>query len=309
MIGLAAASLAFSAPAQTVEIAPGVHMPLVGLGTWLYNSSTVEGALTSALKLGYVHVDTAADYGNAAGVAAAIKKSGVKRETLFVTTKIPGGLNLTSATAALDAELKALKLEYVDLMLVHFPASMDAHLSGGKASRQETWRALEGFHKAGKARAIGVSHYCKKHLEDVLAIATVTPALNQVEYHVGMGTASDDGTDDKAWMQSQGVTFMGFSPLCGPCGAANHLELITGALVTSIGKKYNKTGAQVALKWQVQQMIPVIPKSANPEHLQQNLDLFGWELSQDDFAALTQATQPPVTGGGDNKTSGDCGIP
>ena len=142
-------------------------------------------------------------------------------------------------------------------MLAHFPATWGG--VGGKAARQSEWKALEDFHKAGKARAIGVSHYCKQHVEDILEIATVPPALNQVEYHIGMGTAGPDGTDDKTWMEAHNITYMGFSPLCGPCGDKYHLELITGDLVTGIGKKHGKTGAQVALRWQVQQNLAVIP--------------------------------------------------
>merc|ERR1719411_1285244 len=129
---------------------------------------------------------------------------------------------------------------------------------------------------AGKARALGVSHYCKQHTMDILEIATVKPATNQVEYHIGMGPQGPNATDYKVWTQAQGIHYTSFSPLCGPCGTH---ELITGELVTSIGKNHGKSGAQVSLKWLVQQGIPVIPKSSNPAHLQQNFDLFDWQLT------------------------------
>jgi len=313
MLAASSTFLAFSAPpvykTPTVEIgSSGVRMPLVGIGTWQYNDSVTEAALLTALKMGYEHIDTAAGYKNAKGVAAALEKSGRKRESYFLTSKIPGGMNETAATTAIEENLKELKVEYVDLMLVHYPATWTGE--GGKAMRQATWKALEAAVAKKQARAIGVSHYCRQHVEDVLEIAKIKPAINQVEYHVGMGTEGANATDDKVWLQEHGITFQSFSPLCGPCGEANHMELITGKLVSSIGKKYGKSGAQVALKWQVQQEIPVIPKAQNPTYQKEDLDLFdGWTLSEEDFAALTQAVTPPVTGGGGDGTSGDCKVP
>jgi diketogulonate reductase-like aldo/keto reductase len=122
-----------------------------------------------------------------------------------------------------------------------------------------------------------------------------------------MGNAGPLADDGRTFMDRIGVKFMSFSPLCGPCGDQKD-TLVTGDLVTSIGRKYGKTGAQVALKWLVQQDIPVIPKTGNLQHLKENLDLFSFTLSDEDMVALTQATKPSVPGGGDGKTSGDCPI-
>lgn len=308
MLTLSTALLSFAPhtfTTPTIEIAPGVHLPLVGIGTWQYNESVTEAAVLSALGMGYEHVDTAAGYANAAGVARALEKSGRARASYFITSKIPGGLNESAAAAALDANLAELRLTHVDLMLVHFPATWGGE--GGKAARQAEWRALEAFAKAGKARAIGVSHYCRRHVEDVLEIATIKPAVNQVQFHVGMGAAGPSATDDRAWLRQQGITYQSFSPLCGPCGQAAHAELISGQLVSSIGRKHGKSGAQVALKWQVQQQIPVIPKAQHLAYQKENLDLFGWELSQEDVDALSHATSPAVSGGA-NGTSGDCTV-
>jgi aryl-alcohol dehydrogenase-like predicted oxidoreductase len=144
----------------------------------------------------YTHIDTALGYLNQVGVGRAIKASGRKRDSFFITSKIPGGLNTSAAAASLDLSLEQLGLDYVDLMLVHFPATWGG--DGGAALRVEEWKALEVFHKAGKARAIGVSHYCKHHLLDIMSIATVKPAINQVQFHVGMGTAGPNATDDRA---------------------------------------------------------------------------------------------------------------
>jgi len=295
----------------TVTIAKGVHMPLQGLGTWEYNETHTEQAVLTALTLKptpYVHIDTALVYGNQKGVARGIKAAGRDRKSLFITTKIPGGLNASATQAALEQDLEELQMEYVDLMLIHFPCTMDAAAAGGKQSRQTMWKVLEKFVAAGKARAIGVSHYCQRQLEDILEIATIPIAVNQVQYHVGMGTAGPNATDSKAFCDKHGITYQSFSPLCGPCGTS---ELLNGPLVTAIGAKHGKSGAQVSLKWQVQQGIPVIPKSANAAHQQENIDLFSWSLTAEEMATLTAATSPAVAGGtgsGANATSGDCSI-
>ena len=233
--------------------------------------------------------------------------SGRPRSSYFVTSKIPGGLNRTAAAAALEESLAQLATPYVDLMLVHFPATWGGQ--GGRAMRLETWRAMEDFHRAGKARAIGVSHYCRRHLEDILDMPgrTVPVAVNQVQFHVGMGGAGPNATDDRAFCAARGIVYESFSPLCGPCGTK---ALINGSLVVGIGNKHGKSGPQVALKWQVQQGIPVIPKTHSLQHMLDNADLWGWELDQDDMARLTAATQPAVAGDpGPPATSGDCSVP
>jgi 2,5-diketo-D-gluconate reductase A len=288
-----------------------MRMPLVGVGTWQYNSSVAEEAVLNAFQVGYRHVDTAAIYGNQQGVGKALARAAeanMKRDDYFVTTKIPGGLNTSATVAAADDCLKELGVEYVDLMLIHFPASFDGKVTG-PAQRIEQWKALEAWAKSGKALAIGVSHYCHRQLDDILSIATVPIALNQVEYHIGMGSSGPNANDDKAYCQSKGIVFMSFSTLCGPCGAPGNRTLIDGPLVSKIAKAHNVSGPQVSLKWAVQQGIPVIPKSYKPKHLANDFDLFSFNLSDAEMASLTAATEPPVSGGGDNKTSGDCPVP
>jgi len=307
---VAAASVA-SAVAGLPETYPSVPMngvngkmamPLVGLGTWQYNDSVAEAATLAAFKIGYRHVDTAFGYNNQVGVGSALKKVDLQREEYFVTSKIPGGLNSSATEATLEEGLQQLGLEYVDLMLIHFPATWGG--KGGAALRKEEWLALEKWAKTGKARAIGISHYCKSHIEDILSVNTLPIALNQVMYHVGMGTSPDIATDYKAYVQSKGIVYMSFSTLCGPCDGEEPMELIKGQLVTDIGKAHDKTGAQVALKWAVQQGIPVVPKSSDPKHLAEDFDLFSFNLTDADMAKLTAATTP-ATGADD---SGDCEI-
>jgi len=276
-------------------------MPLIGLGTWLYNDSVAEGAILKAFDIGYRHVDTAFGYKNQVGVGKALAKSGVKRADYFVTSKIPGGLNATATEQTLELGMKQLGLEYVDLMLLHYPVP--------HGDRKAEWLALEKWAKTGKARAIGVSHYCKSHLDEVLSVATLPVALNQNQYHVGMGTDSQPELHDKAYSESKGVVFMGYSSLCGPCPKPHNTELISGDLVTSIGKAHNKTGAQVALKWVLQQKIPVIPKAAKQSYLEEDFDLFDFELTKGEMARLTASTSPPETGTPQNPDDAqDCSV-
>jgi hypothetical protein len=161
-----------------------IELPMAGLGTWLYNDSHAQAAVTTALALGYSHIDTAFIYGNAAGIGAALKASGRARESYFLTSKVMGG-NRTTTLTQHEETLKKLGVAYVDLLLVHFPGTFtpSGAVIGSRAARQEQWRALEELVDSGAARAIGVSHYCKRHLQDILDIAKVPVAVNQVQYH------------------------------------------------------------------------------------------------------------------------------
>merc|ERR1712070_866612 len=214
---------------------------------------------------------------------------------------IPGGLDHDETLAAHRENMDQLGLTYVDHLMTHFPADWSATPErANPARRQAEWMALEKIYKDGEARSIGVSHYCSNHIDDVLAVATV----KQVEYHVGSGDVDD--VIEKC--KKEGIHFMSFSPLCGPCDISDpKYSLITGDLVTSIGAKYGKSGSQVALRYIVQQALHtehfggVIPKSNNPAHLASNIDLFDFELSDEDMAALSAATEPAAE-------AGDCDV-
>lgn len=224
-------------------------------------------------------------------------------------TKVNGGYNTSEVLAAHATNLQLLGLTYVDHLMTHFPADW-AETNASPAARQEEWLALEQVYYSGEARSIGVSHYCSNHLDDVMAVATVTPSVNQVEYHVGSGDV--DHVMDKC--AEIGTYFMSYSPLCGPCTYKPSNSLIDGDLVTEIASHYpNVTGSQVSLRWIVQQAIPgapgylpfvagVIPKSDSEDHIAANIDLFGFELTLEDMDALTAATAPRAT-------PGDCDCP
>jgi len=289
LVVVAAAGIPEGYPSVPIKGIGGGHisMPLIGLGTWLYNDTVAGAAVSAALGLGYRAVDTAAVYKNQRGIGEVLAK--FSRDEFFVTSKIPGGLNASASVSALDACLSDLQLDYVDLMLLHWPAQT-------LAAVQEQWLALEEWAKSGKARAIGISHYCKAQMEAVLKVATLPIAVNQNQYHVGMGHDTQPRLHDKTFAESHGILYEAYSSLCGPCPEPHNTELITGPLVTSIGRVHNKSGSQVALRWVVQQGIPVIPKSASPKHLQSNFDIFDFELTDAEMATLSAATSPPETG-------------
>jgi len=307
-VGLAAAA---NTTIPTMNIAPGVDLPMVGLGTWQYNDTVAEAATTMALDLGYTHIDTALGYRNQVGIARALKASSRTRDSYFITSKIPGGLSYADAMSNLTLSLAQLGLDYVDLMLVHFPATWGGQ--GGKAARIAEWTAMQDFQKQGKAKAIGVSHYCEQHLDELLEMDGVKPAINQVEFHVGMGSDNLNSTDmpfpkkPSDQPSYRGVVYQAFSSLCGPCQTASGApdkELVDGPFLTAIGKKYGKSAAQVSLKWVVQQGIPVLPKSSHKAYQLENMDLFDWTLTEEDMSALTTHATPNDVAGG----SGDCAV-
>jgi len=288
----------------TVKLNNGVAMPLVSLGVWKYNDSVAYSACTAAHKVGFTAIDTAYDYANQDGVGKFINEtiaSGVPRDELWITTKVPGcgsiplkhlpvpsRKNCRDGTARLiDYDLQHLGVDHVDLMLVHFPPDLvptGCTLFGACELIQEQWAALEDAYRAGKAKAIGVSNYCQSCFDCLLKNASVVPAVNQVQYHVGEGT---DPIGLKSYMDKKGVVMMAYSAM-----AMGSSELISGPLTTGIGHHYNKSGAQVALKWVVQQNVPLVTKASNPEYLAEDIDLFDFELSSADMTSLDAATKP-----------------
>jgi diketogulonate reductase-like aldo/keto reductase len=296
-----------------------VELPLVGAGTWQYNDTIAYQSVCQALEAGYTLIDTAFGYGNQKGVGMAIRDCfHGSRSDLFVMTKVPGGLTAPEVHAAHAQNLFQLGLDYVDHLMTHFPADWDYETSKTKASpamRQEEWLALESIYYSGTTRSIGISHYCSSHIHDILKVATVRPSINQVEYHVGSGDVDQVMTT----CREEGIAFMSFSPLCGPCQLSDEDDsLISGTLVTEIGNKYNKTGSQVSLRYIVQQALTttttvtrtgpnmkmggVIPKSNNMNHIRSNRDIFDFTLSREDMQQLKDATKPAAE-------PGDCNVP
>jgi diketogulonate reductase-like aldo/keto reductase len=210
---------------------------------------------------------------------------------------VVGGLNASQVHAAHEQNLLELGLDYVDHLMTHFPADWD-QTKASPDMRREEWQALEEIYRTGEARTIGVSHYCSQHIQDIMWTATVIPTINQVEYHVG----SQDVDKVIETCSNIGITFMSFSPLCGPCQYQPQDSLIHGDLVSQIASHYeNKTGSQVSLRYIVQQGIPVVPKSNSMEHIRANMDIFDFDLSEEHMRRLARATKPAAE-------SGDCDV-
>jgi len=273
-MALFGAGTATSVP--NIKLNTGAEMPMISLGTWQYNDATAEAAVKLALQTGFNHIDTAAGYHNQQGVGKALK--GVDRSSYFLTTKVPDG-NYAATKKAMQTDLDQLGLDYVDLMLVHFPPR-----GNSCKAMQDQWRALEEFYKAGKAKAVGVSNYCISSLKCIAETATVTPAVNQVQFHVGMGK---DPAGLKSYSDSKGIVTQAYSPL-----GDGSSELITGALLSNIGKAHKMTGAQVSLRWLVENGVPLSSKTTKESHMKEDLDIFGFALEDAEKSQLDSATSP-----------------
>lgn len=281
--------------ASTVTLNNGVVMPLVALGTWQYSSSTAKDAVTKAFAAGFTHVDTAKQYGNGAGVGNALKSSGKKREEYFVTTKTYGCYQ-SSASKCYDetmsdfeSHLADLGLDHVDMLLLHWPSVYNSNRPGYHsgtcsasvcAKNQEQWRAYEELYKQGKVKAIGVSNYCASCLDCLLSKATVKPAVNQIELHVGMGA---DPTGLVSYTREKGILPQAYSPLASG-------SLPKDSTLARIGQAYSKSAAQVALKWLVDHGVPLATKSDSATNLAQDIDMFSWELTANDMSTLDKKT-------------------
>ena len=273
-------------------------MPLLALGTNDNSGETADAVAANvklALSLGFESIDTAADYPllhpgeSQKGVGAAIRN--VSRDSFFLISKVSDIFSHGSSGEydrigkALNNSIQSLGVDYVDLMLLHFPPIVN--LPGQRCKgMQEQWRALEQFYRAGKARAIGVSNYCQSDIECILKNATVTPAVNQVQYHVGMGA---DPRGLKSYLDAKGIVMQAYSPLDTLHGGH---ELISGNLTAGIGKAYNKTGAQVALRWVAEHGMPFNTASKKPQHLKEDVEVLSFKLSKQDLETLDAATKP-----------------
>jgi diketogulonate reductase-like aldo/keto reductase len=242
----------------------GVKMPWFGLGVWrAEEGNEVKNAVKTALKAGYRSVDTAAVYGNEIGVGEAIKESGVPREELFVTTKVWNSEQGYETTlAAFEKSLKKLDLEYVDLYLIHWPV---------KGKYTETWKALEKLYKDGRVRAIGVSNFHIHHLEDVLADCEIIPMVNQVEYHPKLTQKPL-----LAFCEKNNIQLEAWSPLMQG-------KILDNPVLVELGKKYDKSPAQIVVRWDLQNKVVTIPKSVTEHRIISNAEVFDFELTKEDM--------------------------
>ena len=251
-------------PAATVSLAGAGQMPLLGFGTWQLRGDEAFTAVACALEVGYRHLDTATIYGNEAEVGLAIAKSGIERETLFVTTKVPPN-RAGQESRTLQDSLEKLGMDRVDLWLIHWSAGRDADV--------EMWRALISATDVGLATSIGVSNYSLAQIDELEQATGMLPAVNQIEwspllFHPGVL----DGHRER------GVVLEGYSALRG--GTLRH------PTIREIAERHEVSPAQVIIRWHLQHEVVVIPKSANPERIRSNADVTGLELSDEEMAQL-----------------------
>jgi 2,5-diketo-D-gluconate reductase A len=256
------------ADVPNVRLSDGIEIPQVGFGVFQVPPDETQRAVEDALAAGYRHIDTAAAYRNERGVAAGIAASGVPRAEIYITTKLWNTeQGFDSTLAAFDKSIEALDTETVDLYLIHWPVpARDLFL--------DTWRAFERIHAEGGARSIGVSNFRIPDLERLQREAETMPTINQVELHPLLQQA-----ELRAWHAEHGVATEAWSPLAQG-------EVLRDDTLVTIAARHERTVAQVILRWHLQLGNVVIPKSVTPARVRENLDIFDFELSEDDLAAI-----------------------
>jgi len=259
---------------STTTLHNGVEMPWIGLGVFkVQDGEEVVRSVKSALEAGYRSIDTAAIYKNEEGVGRAIAESNVPREELFITTKLwNANQGYDTTLKAFDESMEKLGLDYLDLYLIHWPLP-----SQGKYV--ETWKALEKLYKDGRVRAIGVSNFKIHHLEEIIANCEIVPMVNQVEYHPRFNQR-----ELHEYCKKNKIQLEAWSPLMQG-------GLLDDPVLVEIAEKYNKSTAQVIIRWDLQTEVITIPKSTKPHRIAENADIFDFELSQEDMEKINDLNQ------------------
>ena len=260
-----------------IKLNNGVEIPCVGYGTFRTDPAVTAQAVQDAIAAGYRHIDTAKVYENEVGVGQGIKAAGVPREELFVTSKLWNTDRGYEATkAAFQASLDRLGLDYLDLYLIHWPANEKQFGADAAKINAETWRAMEELYEAGKIRAIGLSNFMPHHVAELLKTAKIKPMVDQIEVHPGWTHA-----EEIKKLQAMDIVVEAWGPLGGQ-GAT----VLVDPTMQKIAATHGKSTAQVSLRWILQQGVVPLPKSVHVDRLKQNMELFDFELSNEEMQTI-----------------------
>lgn len=252
---------------KTIKLNNGIEMPQIGYGVYQVSPDECERCVSDALKIGYRMIDTAQAYHNEEGVGRAVKNSGINRSDIFIVSKVwISNYGYEKAKASIDESLRKLQTDYIDLMLLHQPF----------CDRYGAYRALQDAYREGKLRAIGVSNFYPDHFIDLASNVDIVPAVNQVETHV-----FNQQTEAQKIMEEFGTHIMSWGPL-----AEGRNNLFSNETLTKTGNSHGKSVAQIALRWLIQRGVIIIPKSVHIERMEQNLDIFDFELSDEEMAEI-----------------------
>ncbi|MGM9521977.1 MAG: aldo/keto reductase [Oscillospiraceae bacterium] len=270
---------------DTFTLANGLGIPCVGFGTWQSpDGETAANAVETAIRAGYRHIDTAAIYGNEQSVGLGIRRSGVARDELFITSKVWNTSRGYGRTlAAFDKTLNDLGLEYLDLYLIHWPA-VSAQFSNWQELNLGTWQAMIELHKAGRIRAIGVSNFKPHHLETLMG-TSIKPMVNQIEFHPGQIQE-----ETVAFCRENGILVEAWSPL----GTG---RMLSDPTLGEIAEGYNKSVAQLCIRWCLQNGVLPLPKSVTPSRIKENAEVFDFAISDEDMETINAM---PYIGGSGN---------
>lgn len=265
---------------DTYRLNNGVRIPCVGFGTFLTpDGKTAFNAVSDALKDGYRHIDTASYYGNEASVGRAVRESGIDRKKIFVTSKVwNDDQGYDHTMRAFELSMRNLGLDYLDLYLIHWPVPK-GYDGDWKTLNRDTWRAMEELYHAGRIRSIGVSNFETEHLQALMERAEVTPAVDQIEIHPGLNR-----DDTVAFCKDHGLVVEAWSPFA-------HGKLFRSGLLDLLADKYGKTVAQICLRWHLQRGILPLPKSVTPQRIEENTQMFDFELAPEDMAFISGLPQ------------------
>ena len=260
---------------QQYTLSNGVHIPAVGLGTWQTpDDETGYQAVLSALKLGYRHIDTAQGYRNEDIVGRAVRDSGISREEVFITSKLDNpNHGYDNTMRSFEETLQKLGTDYVDLFLIHWPNPLQ-YRSTWQQTNAETWKAFEELYHAGKIRAIGISNFRQHHIDELLKTAEISPMVNQIRLCPG------DTQDDLVnYCRKRNILLEAYSPL----GTG---QIFKVAEMQALAEKYQKNIAQICIRWSLQNGFLPLPKSVTAERMRENVDVFGFELSDEDISLI-----------------------